>query len=113
MKEQAVTLTHNAIKRITHVAQREGRGAVVLRISIEGGGCQGFSYHFAFEDAPAQDDRVFDYGEARLVIDEVSLPLMQGAVVDFIEDLMGARFHIENPQASSSCGCGTSFSIEE
>lgn len=113
MNEPLVRLTDSAVKRVLHVAQREGKKDVMLRISIEGGGCQGFSYDFAFDDHSRKDDEIFDYGDARLVIDKTSLEFMAGSVVDFIEDLMGARFHIENPKASSSCGCGTSFSIEE
>lgn len=108
-----ITLTDKAIARIAMVAAREKKSGQLLRISIEGGGCQGFSYNFSFDDEAGADDEIFEFGKARLIVDKMSLDLMRGAVVDFHEDLMGAHFRIDNPLASSSCGCGTSFNIEE
>ena len=83
----------------------------MLRISITGGGCSGFSYSFTFDDARGADDLLIEAGAARLLIDEVSLEYMRGSEVDFANDLIGQSFKINNPLAKSSCGCGTSFSV--
>jgi iron-sulfur cluster insertion protein len=82
-----------------------------LRIAVSGGGCQGFSYGFSFDGAVNEDDHSFTRDGATLVVDEVSLDLLAGAEVDFVEDLMGAYFKVTNPNADSTCGCGTSFSV--
>jgi iron-sulfur cluster insertion protein len=105
----AVELSDSAARRIAKLAAAEGPG-VRFRIAISGGGCSGFQYGFSFDDALTGEDLVFAKDGAELVIDETSLDLMRGAVVDFIEDLSGSYFQIRNPQAASSCGCGTSFS---
>lgn len=76
-----------------------------------GGGCSGFSYEFTLEEGAAEDDLVIEAGEAAVLIDPVSLPFLSGSVVDFKNELIGARFAVDNPNATSSCGCGTSFSI--
>jgi len=81
-----------------------------LRVAVEGGGCSGFQYSITL-DAPANDDLVLEKDGQKVVVDEVSLPFLTDAVIDFTEELIGARFVIENPNASSSCGCGTSFSM--
>lgn len=106
-----LVVTESAAKRITALALGEGKPGMMLRVTVSGGGCSGFQYGFDFDEAVNDDDRVFERDEARVVIDEVSLELLQGAEIDFVEDLMGAYFRIENPNATSSCGCGTSFSI--
>jgi iron-sulfur cluster assembly accessory protein len=82
-----------------------------LRVAVEGGGCSGFQYDIRLEDAPAADDMVLEKDGQKVLIDATSLPFLRGAVIDFSEELIGARFVIENPNATSSCGCGTSFSI--
>ncbi|MCA8882298.1 MAG: iron-sulfur cluster assembly accessory protein [Rhodobacteraceae bacterium] len=81
-----------------------------LRVAVEGGGCSGFQYDIALDD-PAEDDLVIEGAGQKVVVDKVSLPFLENAVIDFSEELIGARFVIENPNATSSCGCGTSFSI--
>ena len=81
-----------------------------LRVAVRGGGCSGFEYEITL-DAPAEDDLVLESGGQKVVVDEVSLPFLENATIDFTEELIGARFVIENPNATSSCGCGTSFSI--
>ncbi len=106
-----ITLTERAARRITEVAAHQGQDGEFLRVSVTGGGCQGFSYHFSFDQQLREDDRIFEKAAARLVIDEVSLDLLAGSEIDFIEDLMGQYFKVNNPNAVSSCGCGTSFSI--
>jgi iron-sulfur cluster insertion protein len=83
----------------------------MLRISVSGGGCSGFQYGFDFDEAVNEDDRLFERDGARVVIDEVSLELLKGSRIDFVEDLMGAYFKVENPNATSSCGCGSSFAM--
>lgn len=106
-----LTLSESAARRIAFLASQEDVPETMLRITVSGGGCSGFKYGFSFDTAVNEDDRVFEREGARVVIDEVSLELLGGSVVDFVDDLMGAYFRIENPQATASCGCGTSFSI--
>lgn len=108
---QSLTLSANAAKRIAWLMQQESDDGLMLRISVSGGGCSGFQYGFTFDDAINPDDLTFERDGAKVVVDEVSLQLLAGSEVDFVEDLMGAYFKIDNPNASSSCGCGTSFSI--
>ncbi len=104
-------VSENAAKRIRFLAsQGEDEGAM-LRLSVSGGGCSGFQYGFEFDREVKDDDLVFERDGATVVVDEVSLELLMGAEIDFVEDLMGAYFQINNPNASSSCGCGASFSI--
>jgi iron-sulfur cluster insertion protein len=106
-----VLVSASAARRIAFLVTQQGTGAQMLRVSVSGGGCSGFQYGFDFDDQVNDDDRVFERDGARVVVDEVSLELLGGAEVDFVEDLMGAYFQINNPNATSSCGCGTSFSI--
>ena len=107
----ALTLSESAAKRIAFLVGQEENLDSMLRITVSGGGCSGFRYDFSFDSAVNEDDRVFERESAKVVIDEVSLDLLGGSVVNFVDDLMGAYFSIENPNASSSCGCGTSFSL--
>ena len=104
-----VALSDSAAKRIATILQSEAPGAR-LRIAISGGGCSGFQYGFTFDTAMNADDLLLAKDGAEVVIDETSLGLMGGAVIDFVEDLAGAAFQIKNPQAAASCGCGNSFS---
>ena len=105
----SIALTEPAAQRIAALLAAEAPGAV-FRISVEGGGCSGFQYDIRLDD-PAADDLVLEQNGQKVLVDPVSLPFLANAVVDFTEELIGARFVIENPNASSSCGCGTSFSI--
>jgi len=106
-----LTLSESAAKRIAFLAAQEEDSNTMLRITVSGGGCSGFRYDFSFDATVNEDDHVFERDGAKVVIDEVSLDLLGGSLVNFVDDLMGAYFSIENPNASSSCGCGTSFSI--
>ena len=107
-----VTLTEIAAAKIKQLMAEEPEGeASVLRVAIQGGGCSGFQYGLSFDEETNADDVVFEHGGVRVVVDDVSLDLLNGAEVDFVEDLMGASFQIRNPNAASSCGCGNSFSI--
>ena len=103
-------VTDRAFARLSEIAEAEG-AARCLRVAVEGGGCSGFQYDIRLEDAPEDDDLVLAKGDSRVLVDPVSLPFLSGAVIDFSDALIGARFVIENPNASSSCGCGTSFSM--
>jgi iron-sulfur cluster insertion protein len=109
--ERGITLTASAAKRIAFLREQEQVGSANLRIAVSGGGCSGFQYGLSFDDQTNPDDRVFERDGVGVVIDEISLDLLAGAEVDFSEDLMGAAFRINNPNAASSCGCGNSFSI--
>ncbi|SFA76909.1 Iron-sulfur cluster assembly accessory protein [Poseidonocella pacifica] len=101
-------VTDRAFERLAEIgANAQGQA---LRVAVEGGGCSGFQYEIKL-DAPAQDDLVLERAGERVVVDQVSLPFLANAVIDFSEELIGARFVIDNPNATSSCGCGTSFSI--
>lgn len=104
------TLTEAAARRVAAIASRQG-GPPILRLSVEGGGCSGFQYKFGLAEAPEEDDRISETGEAKLVVDPVSLELVAGSTVDFVESLGGTAFRVENPQAAAGCGCGTSFGI--
>ena len=106
----SVMLTERAARRIGEILKGEPAGAM-LRVSVEGGGCSGFQYKFDIEHAKAADDLEIARDGAVVLIDPMSLPFLAGAEIDFVDDLIGASFRINNPQATSSCGCGTSFSI--
>ncbi len=101
-------VTERAFARLAEIGAADQGQA--LRVAVEGGGCSGFQYEIAL-DAPGADDLVLEGQGQRVVVDTVSLPFLAGAVIDFTDELIGARFVIENPNASSSCGCGTSFSM--
>lgn len=105
-----LTLTPAAAKRVAWIAERQSRPAI-LRLSVEGGGCSGFQYKFDLTDSPDNDDMVSETDGVQLVVDPVSLDLVSGSVVDFVESLGGAAFRVENPQAAAGCGCGSSFGI--
>lgn len=106
----SLTLTPAAATRIGWIAERQGKPAI-LRLSVEGGGCSGFQYRFDLADKAESDDVVAETGGVRLVIDPVSLDLVAGSTVDFVESLGGAAFKVENPNAAAGCGCGSSFGI--
>jgi iron-sulfur cluster insertion protein len=110
-EEGRIVLTENAARRIAQLKVQEQVGNAFLRIAVSGGGCSGFQYGFTFDDQRHEDDFVFERDGVAVVVDNVSLGLLEGAEVDFVEDLMGASFQVHNPNAASSCGCGNSFSI--
>lgn len=105
-----LALTENAAKRINEIMTREPVGSM-LRISVNGGGCSGFQYAFDVEGARQDDDIVIERDGAKVLVDQVSLQYMEGSTIDFVDDLIGQSFKIQNPQATASCGCGTSFTI--
>ena len=105
-----VTVTERAAARIGQILSTEPKGAM-LRVSVEGGGCSGFQYKFDVEHARADDDLVLSRGVATVLIDPISVQYLAGSEIDFVENLIGAAFKVNNPQAKTSCGCGTSFSL--
>jgi iron-sulfur cluster assembly accessory protein len=106
----SVSMTERAARRIGEILKSEPAGSM-LRISVEGGGCSGFQYKFGFEQAQAADDLVLAQNGATVLIDPLSVQYMAGAQIDYVDDLIGASFKVNNPVATSSCGCGTSFSV--
>ena len=110
MDASTVTLSPSAAARVATIAAKQGKPAI-LRLSVEGGGCSGFQYQFGLAEAPDADDLVSETDGVRLVVDPVSLDLVAGCVVDFVESLGGAAFRVENPNATAGCGCGSSFAI--
>ena len=105
-----VTISDKAARRIGEILKGEGSGAM-LRISVEGGGCSGFQYKFGVDRAKAEDDLVIAREGAVVLVDPASVPFLAGSEVDFVDDLIGASFRVNNPNATASCGCGTSFSV--
>ena len=110
MTEPAITLSESAAGRIRQIAEREGR-PVMLRVAVEGGGCSGFSYQLDLVEEAQDGDLRIERDGAAAVIDEVSMVLLKGSEIDFVDELAGAEFKVRNPNAKSSCGCGVSFSI--
>jgi len=105
-----LTLSETAAQRIRTIGETEGR-AVMLRVAVQGGGCSGFQYLFDLVDEAQPDDLKIERDGAAALVDEVSLALLKGSEIDFVDELAGAEFRIRNPNAKSSCGCGVSFSI--
>lgn len=108
---RAVMLSASAARRITQLRKAQGNEHLMLRVTVSGGGCSGFQYGFSFDDNSGEEDRLFERDGVTLVVDDMSLDLLAGSEVDYVEELIGASFQVKNPNAASSCGCGTSFSI--
>ena len=106
-----ITISDNAAKRIAFLVDQEQDSTLMLRVSVLGGGCSGFQYSFLMDDSKLEDDQIFDKDDAKVVIDQTSLQLLNGSQIDYVEDLSASSFVIKNPNAASSCGCGNSFSI--
>ena len=107
---EPVSISDSAARRIGEILQKEAEGAM-LRVSVEGGGCSGFQYKFDVARKKADDDLTITRDSAVVLVDPTSVPFLEGSEVDFVDDLIGASFRVNNPQATASCGCGTSFSI--
>jgi iron-sulfur cluster assembly accessory protein len=110
VSEPQITLTENAAKRVAWIAARQDKPAI-LRLAVDGGGCAGFTYKFELAPAPESEDEVVETDGVKLIVDPISLELVKGSAVDFVEDLGGAAFRVTNPNAQSGCGCGSSFSV--
>ncbi|MEQ9488667.1 MAG: iron-sulfur cluster insertion protein ErpA [Alphaproteobacteria bacterium] len=109
--DRVLNISESAAKRLAKLIEAEGNDGLMLRITVSGGGCSGFQYGFSFDSEAAPEDKVFERDGIKVVTDEASLDLLAGSEVDFKDELVGAYFAVNNPNASSSCGCGTSFSI--
>lgn len=110
MTQTDLTLSENAARRIKTIGQTEGR-PLMLRVAVDGGGCSGFQYRFDLVDTVEDDDLKIERDDAVALVDVVSLALLKGSEIDFVDELAGAEFRVRNPNAKSSCGCGVSFSI--
>lgn len=110
MTQPDLTLSENAARRIKTIAASEGR-LLMLRVAVDGGGCSGFQYRFDLVDSVEADDLRIERDGAAALVDVVSLALLKGSEIDFVDELAGAEFRVRNPNAKSSCGCGVSFSI--
>ena len=108
--DASITVSERAARRIGEILKGEPAGTM-LRVSVEGGGCSGFQYKFDIEHAKADDDIALARDGATVLIDPVSIKYMEGAEIDFVDDLIGASFRVNNPNATGSCGCGTSFTV--
>jgi iron-sulfur cluster assembly accessory protein len=108
--ETTVTVSARAAKRIAQILKSEPE-QTMLRVAVTGGGCSGFQYNFVLESDRLDDDLVIERDGATVLVDPVSLDFLKGAEIDFVDDLIGAAFKVNNPNATSSCGCGTSFSV--
>ncbi len=106
-----VSMTDNAVGRLEHLIASKGKPNLMLRVYVQGGGCSGFQYGFQFEEEIADDDLEFERKGVTLLIDAMSLQYLSGARIDFVDDLMGTRFVVNNPNAATTCGCGSSFAI--
>lgn len=106
-----ITITENAKNKIFDLLVEEGNKELMLRVFVQGGGCSGFQYGFSFEEFLQEDDFKINVGDFFVVIDSMSLAYLQGATIDYKEELMGSQFVISNPNATTTCGCGSSFSI--
>lgn len=107
----SITMTETAAARVLDLIAAETTPGLMLRLAVSGGGCSGFSYGFSLDADHTDDDRIYEFHGAKLVIDEASLDLLNGSQIDFVDDLMAKSFRVVNPNAVSTCGCGTSFSL--
>jgi iron-sulfur cluster insertion protein len=110
VSEPDISLTENAAKRVAAIAARQSKPPI-LRLAVDGGGCAGFTYKFDLAEASEDGDAIAETNGVKLIVDPVSLDLVRGCAVDFVEDLGGAAFKVTNPNAASGCGCGSSFSV--
>jgi iron-sulfur cluster insertion protein len=110
MSDTQFSVTTNAAKRIAFLAGKEAK-PVMMRVAVLGGGCSGFQYNFSFEEARNDDDLLIERDGAAVLVDATSLDLLRGSELDYVEEMVGSSFQVRNPNATSSCGCGNSFSV--
>jgi iron-sulfur cluster insertion protein len=110
MTETAFSVSESAARRIAFLAAKEAK-PVMMRVAVLGGGCSGFQYNFSFEEQSNEDDLLIERDGATVVVDSTSLELLKGSELDFVEEMVGSAFQVKNPNATSSCGCGNSFSV--
>jgi iron-sulfur cluster insertion protein len=106
-----VSMTQNAVQRLAELIAVKDKSSLMLRVYIQGGGCSGFQYGFQFEEQREEDDLEFERDGVKLLVDSMSLQYLMGSEIDFVDDLMGTRFVVSNPNASTTCGCGSSFAV--
>jgi iron-sulfur cluster insertion protein len=106
-----IEITESAQAKIKDILSEENNPNLKLRTFVQGGGCSGFSYGFTFDEEQNDDDFEFPLGEVKMLVDAMSMQYLQGAVIDYVEDIMGSQFSIKNPNAQTTCGCGSSFSV--
>ena len=106
-----ISLSKNAIQQVMFLLEKENKPQHMLRLRVDSGGCSGFQYMFKLDDTKDEEDLTFKFDGVTLVIDEPSLSILDGSEVDYVEELIGAAFVVKNPNATASCGCGTSFSV--
>ena len=111
VEDSSIAITENAAKRIAVLKESEGSDALMLRIAVSGGGCSGFQYGFSLDADKNDDDLLFEREGIKVVIDETSLDFLKGSELDYVEDMIGSYFAMKNPNASSTCGCGSSFAV--
>jgi len=111
LTEQEIGISESAASRIAKLIAEDGNDDLMLRIAVSGGGCSGFQYGFNLDDKRGDDDHFFERDGVTVVVDEMSLELLAGSELDYVEDLIGSYFALKNPNATSTCGCGSSFSI--
>lgn len=111
MTEPALILTDNAANKLRKLRESEGNHSLMLRVYVTGGGCSGFSYGFNFAESINEDDAEFENGDVKMLVDALSYQYLVGSTVDYVEGLEGSRFVVNNPNATTTCGCGSSFSI--
>jgi len=110
-KAPLINVTERAAAKVQSLIAEEGDKTLMLRLSVSGGGCSGFSYSFSLDGEITTDDKIYEFHGIKLVIDDVSLDLLGGSEIDYAEDLLASSFRVSNPNASATCGCGTSFSL--
>jgi len=106
-----LSISENAARKIATLMTEEEKPGLMLRIAVTGGGCSGFQYAFSFDDTVNTDDQAFERSGIKVLVDEMSLDFLRGAELDYVEEMIGASFQVKNPNAASSCGCGSSFAI--
>ncbi len=109
--DKKILISDSAAKRINELVAAEDKESFMMRVSVNGGGCSGFTYSFDLDDNSGDEDLIFEHAGAKVVIDDMSLEYLKDAQLDYVEDLMGSYFAFKNPNAASTCGCGSSFSI--
>ena len=108
---RSIEIADSAARRITQLVESENNTALMLRVTVSGGGCSGFQYAFTLDESRSDDDVVFESNGVRVIIDDLSLDLLQGSRLEYVDELIGSFFKLENPNAASTCGCGSSFAI--
>jgi iron-sulfur cluster insertion protein len=111
MSDTQFSVTESAARRIAFLAAKEANKSVMMRVAVLGGGCSGFQYNFSFEEGRNDDDLVIERSGAAVLVDATSLELLKGSQLDYVEEMVGSSFQVKNPNATSSCGCGNSFSV--